>query len=213
MAIRKAGRGGLHDGVREIRFRSETEAMPPTKYTVLSLFSGGMGLDVGLAKTGRFNLMGCVEKQHAFCETIRMNERFGRLGDNVRIVEADIKTVDPKRLREELSLEQGSLDLLAGGPPCQSFSTAGKRASVEDPRGTLLWDYLRFVAEFQPKFFLMENVRGLMSAALKHRPIRERPEHGGPALEPDELPGSVVRLFATICKSCPESTTTWIASR
>lgn len=169
--------------------------MPQMKHTVLSLFSGGMGLDVGLAKTGRFGLMGCVEKETSFCETIRLNQRFGRLGGNVRIVEADIKTVDAKRLREELGLERGDLDLLAGGPPCQSFSTAGKRASVGDPRGTLLWDYLRFVAEFQPKFFLMENVRGLMSAALKHRPIRERPEHGGPALEADEQPGSVVRLF------------------
>lgn len=164
-------------------------------YTVLSLFSGGMGLDVGLAKTGRFDLLGCVEKEPSFCATIRANQQAGRLGEKIRIVEADIKTVDARLLREELGLAPGELDLLAGGPPCQAFSTAGKRASVEDPRGTLLWDYLRFVAEFQPKFFLMENVRGLMSAALKHRPIRERPEHGGFALEPDELPGSVVRLF------------------
>ena len=169
--------------------------MAPTKHTVLSLFSGGMGLDVGLAKTERFNLLGCVEKVAPFCETIRLNQRLGHLGETVRVVEADIKTVDPKQLREALGLEPGSLDLLVGGPPCQSFSTAGKRAAVEDPRGTLLWDFLRFVAEFQPKFFLMENVRGLMSAALKHRPIRERPEHGGTALEADEQPGSVVRLF------------------
>ncbi len=168
---------------------------PQKTHTVLSLFSGGMGLDVGLAKTGRFDLLGCVEKEPSFCATIRANQQAGRLGEKVRIVEADIKTVDARLLREELGLEPGELDLLAGGPPCQSFSTAGKRASVEDPRGTLLWDYLRFVAEFQPKFFLMENVRGLMSAALRHRPIRERPEHGGSALEPDELPGSVVRLF------------------
>ena len=162
-----------------------------------------MGLDVGLAKTGRFSLMGCVEKETPFCETIRLNQRLGRLGDDVRIVEADIKTVDAKRLREELGLEPGALDLLAGGPPCQAFSTAGKRASVGDPRGTLLWDYLRFVAEFRPKFFLMENVRGLMSAALKHRPIRERPEHGGPALEADEQPGSVVRLFCDDLQKLP----------
>ena len=48
----------------------------------------------------------------------------------------------------------------------------------------------------QPRFFLMENVRGLLSAALRHRPIANRPEKGGPPLEPDEEPGSVVRLFA-----------------
>jgi DNA (cytosine-5)-methyltransferase 1 len=68
--------------------------------------------------------------------------------------------------------------------------------ATQDPRGTLLWQYLRFVEYMQPKFFLMENVRGLLSAALKHRPIAERPERGGPPLEFDELPGSVVRLFA-----------------
>jgi DNA (cytosine-5)-methyltransferase 1 len=60
----------------------------------------------------------------------------------------------------------------------------------------LLWQFLRFVEALQPRFFVMENVRGLLSAALRHRPIAERPEKGGPPLEPDEEPGSVVRLFA-----------------
>ena len=173
------------------------------KLTVLSLFSGGMGLDVGLSKTRRFDLLACVEKESAFCETIRLNQREGRLDEHAQVIEADIKRVDPKQLRESLGLKQGALDLLVGGPPCQTFSTAGKRAAVEDPRGTLLWDYLRFVSEFQPKFFLMENVRGLMSAALRHRPIRERPEHGGLPLEPEEQPGSVVRLFCHDLQKLP----------
>jgi DNA (cytosine-5)-methyltransferase 1 len=169
--------------------------MQTQPYTVLSLFSGGMGLDVGLKKTGCFDLLACVEKEPSFCATIRHNQCAGRVGDRVRIVEADIKSVDASRLRAELGLERGAVDLLVGGPPCQAFSTAGKRGTVQDPRGTLLWDYLRFVGEFQPKFFLMENVRGLMSAALNHRAIRERPEQGGASLATDELPGSVVRLF------------------
>jgi DNA (cytosine-5)-methyltransferase 1 len=59
----------------------------------------------------------------------------------------------------------------------------------------LLWEYLRFLKAFQPKFFLMENVRGLLSAALRHRPIKDRPEKGGPPLEPDERPGSVIELW------------------
>lgn len=67
---------------------------------------------------------------------------------------------------------------------------------MQDPRGTLLWQFLRFVEEVRPRFFLMENVRGLLSAALRHRPIAERPQNGGPPLEPEERPGSVVRLFA-----------------
>lgn len=96
---------------------------------------------------------------------------------------------------QEVGLEVGQLDLLVGGPPCQSFSTTGRRGTVQDPRGTLLWQFLRFIEALKPKFFLMENVRGLMSAALRHRPIDQRPEHGGPPLELDEVPGSVVNMF------------------
>ncbi|MFX5031298.1 DNA cytosine methyltransferase, partial [Acinetobacter baumannii] len=72
---------------------------------------------------------------------------------------------------------------------------AGRRGSLQDTRGTLLWQFLRFVDALKPKFFLMENVRGLMSASIRHRPIKDRPDKGGPPLEPDEEPGSVLRLF------------------
>ena len=94
-------------------------------------------------------------------------------------------------------IEPGDIDVLIGGPPCQAFSTAGNRGTVQDPRGTLLWDFLRFVEGLRPKFFVMENVRGLLSAALKHRPLAQRPDKGGKPLQPDEEPGSVVRLFAS----------------
>ena len=76
---------------------------------------------------------------------------------------------------------------------------------MQDPRGTLLWDYLRFVEGLRPKFFLMENVRGLLSAALRHRPIAERPDKGGPPLAAEERPGSVVRLFAGDLQALPEA--------
>ena len=155
-----------------------------------------MGLDVGLHETGHFKHLACIEHDAACCETIRKNRDAGRLPKSLRIIHADIKAVDAHLLREELGLEKGQLDVIVGGPPCQSFSTAGKRGTVQDPRGTLLWDFLRFVDEFQPKFFLMENVRGLLSAALKHRAIAKRPSHaGGEELSEEEQPGSVVNLF------------------
>lgn len=166
------------------------------KYKVISLFSGAMGLDLGLEKMGRFEVIACVEKERPFCDTIRANLKAGRLYKDLKVFEGDINGLDPAKVLEECGLKPGELDLLVGGPPCQSFSTAGRRRTTEDPRGTLLWQFLRFVEYMQPRFFLMENVRGLLSAALKHRPIAKRPGKGGPPLGPDEEPGSVVRLFA-----------------
>ncbi len=165
-------------------------------YSVISLFSGAMGLDLGLEETGRFRIKVVVEKEKSFCETIRTNRDAGRLDSDLSIFEGDIRDFDPAEVLKAAGLAPGELDLLVGGPPCQSFSTAGRRGTTNDPRGTLLWDYLRFIEHIQPRFFLMENVRGLLSAALNHRPIADRPEKGGPPLAEDEKPGSVVRLFA-----------------
>ena len=165
-------------------------------YNVVSLFSGGMGLDLGLEGTGRFRIRACVEKEHAFCETIRLNREAGRLPKDLVIFEGDISALDPNEVLAKIGLKPGELDLLVGGPPCQTFSTVGRRETVQDPRGTLLWQYLRFVDVMKPRMFLMENVRGLLSAALRHRHIAERPEKGGRTLEPEEEPGSVIRAFA-----------------
>jgi DNA (cytosine-5)-methyltransferase 1 len=174
----------------------EEASVPKRDFTVLSLFSGGMGLDIGLEKTSQFKLLACVEKIPAFCETISRNRDAGRLGNrDLKVYERDIAELQTEHVMRDLRLEPGQLDLLIGGPPCQTFSTTGKRATVQDPRGTLLWQFLRFVQVLQPKLFLMENVRGLMSAALRHRPIKDRPEKGGPPLEPDEEPGSVIQRF------------------
>lgn len=166
------------------------------KYKTVSLFSGAMGLDLGIESTGRFELLACVEKERSFCETIRKNRDAGRLPEIVKVYESDVSLVDPQKMMDDLGLAPGELDLLVGGPPCQSFSTAGKRGTVQDPRGLLVWQFLRFVEAFQPKLFIMENVRGLVSAAIRHRPISQRPENGGHTLSDEEKPGSVIRLFA-----------------
>jgi DNA (cytosine-5)-methyltransferase 1 len=173
------------------------------KYKVISLFSGGMGLDLGLDSTDRYEIVACVEKERVFCDTIRKNIAAGRINPKLQVFEGDISSLDPLEVLKAVGLEPGEVDLLVGGPPCQSFSTAGKRGTVQDPRGTLLWQFLRFVEHIQPKFFLMENVRGLISAALIHRPISERPENGGPPLSGDEKPGSVVRRFSEDLQAIP----------
>jgi DNA (cytosine-5)-methyltransferase 1 len=170
--------------------------MPSGKFAALSLFSGGMGLDIGLELTGRFNHLACVELIPTFCQTIRTNRDAGRIGaPNMKVYEGDISSFDPATVMKELGLKAGELDLMSGGPPCQTFSTTGKRATVQDRRGTMLWQFLRFIEVFKPKAFLLENVRGLMSAALRHRPIKDRPGTGGTALADEEQPGSVLRAF------------------
>ena len=166
------------------------------QYQVVSLFSGALGLDLGMHMTGRFKLLACVEKIPAFCDTIRANRNAGHLPGDMSIIEVDISELSVDDFIRQTGIKPGTIDVLVGGPPCQSFSTAGRRKGIEDPRGTLLWDYLRFVKALKPKFFLMENVRGLLSSALRHRPIAMRPEQGGPVLKDDELPGSVIAMFA-----------------
>ena len=170
---------------------------PPGRLKTVSLFSGAGGLDVGLDQTGGFELLACVEFEEQFCRTLQLNRDQGRFGSpQTKIIQQDLSTDDPLELMDLLGVEPGELDVLVGGPPCQSFSTAGKRGAVEDPRGQLIWDFLRFVEAFKPRYFLMENVRGLLSAALRHRPIAQRPENGGPELKEDEQPGSVVLGWA-----------------
>lgn len=171
--------------------------MKKGQYNIISLFSGALGLDLGLDATGRFRLRACIEKVPAFAATIRLNRDKGRLPSDLQVFEGNITDLDPLQVIDQAGMRLEDVDLIVGGPPCQSFSTAGRRQSIQDPRGTLLWQFLRFVEVLKPKFFLMENVRGLLSAALQHRPISLRPDKGGAPLLLEEEPGSVIRLFAT----------------
>lgn len=138
------------------------------RYSVVSLFSGGLGLDLGLAATGRFAHLACVEVDPAACGTIRVNRDAGRI-DPGRLYEDDLVRLAPRRVMADLGLRPGQLDVLAGGPPCQPVSTAGKRGGVRDVRGLMLWQYLWYVEAMRPKCFALENVAGLLSARLEPR--------------------------------------------
>ena len=167
------------------------------KLISFSLFSGAFGLDLGLEKAG-FNTVSVVEIDRDCNQTIAINRP--HLAECA--VPRDIRKVSSKQLLEEAgrtlglnrSLQIGEIDLITGGPPCQPFSTAGKRLSVGDPRGSLFIEFLRLIEEIQPRFFIMENVRGLLSAPIEHRPHKHRGS-GYPALKPEEMHGAALKII------------------
>jgi DNA (cytosine-5)-methyltransferase 1 len=163
----------------------------------ISLFAGAYGLDLGLEKAG-IKTVSLVEIEPDATKTICLNRPYlSRCA-----VPRDICEVSAKTLLEEggqiLGLDRplraDQVDLVTGGPPCQSFSTAGKRGSVGDPRGSLFMDFIRIVDEIKPRFFIMENVKGLLSAPIRHRPHARR-GLGFPPLEPDEMPGAALQVI------------------
>lgn len=134
---------------------------------VISLFSGAMGLDIGLSKAG-LNIAIGQDSDPSCAATMREN------GHNV--LTGDIRNIQPQQLLESIHLSPGEPFLICGGPPCQPFSTAGKRLGINDPRGSLFMDFIRMINYIRPRFFIMENVKGIMSAPLKHVPLTERNE-------------------------------------
>lgn len=127
------------------------------KPIAVDLFSGCGGLTQGLKMAG-FNVIGAVEIDHLSVETYKDNHK------EVLVKKIDIKELDPVEFMQELDIEEGELDLLAGCPPCQGFSkmrTLNGGRAVEDPRNDLIKDFLRFVKIFKPKTVMMENVPGL----------------------------------------------------
>ena len=79
------------------------------------------------------------------------------------VIHDDIANISVLNLEEYFGIKSGELDLLSGGAPCQAFSYAGKRLGLEDARGTLFYHYAVFLEKLQPKMFLFENVRGLLT--------------------------------------------------
>lgn len=124
----------------------------------ISLFSGAMGLDIGLLQAGIDIQIG-QDFDSSCIETMQINGHPGILGD-IRDISAD-------DLLSAVGMKREEPFLICGGPPCQPFSTAGKRLGINDPRGSLFRDFARMIAEIRPRFFVMENVKGLMSSPLK----------------------------------------------
>ncbi len=132
------------------------------KYNAISLFSGAMGLDLGIEKAG-FDIKVCVEIDKWAVQTIKNNT-------NIPVIDKDINTVCSDEILKTAGLKKEDVTLVVGGPPCQAFSTAGKQRGLADFRGNVILQYLRVVTDIRPKYFILENVRGLLSAKLNYVP-------------------------------------------
>ena len=124
----------------------------------ISLFSGAMGLDLGLMQAGIDIQIG-QDFDNSCIRTMCANGYKGVAGD--------IRNISAASILEQVNMKTGEPFLICGGPPCQPFSTAGKRLGINDPRGSLFKEFMRMIDEICPRFFVMENVKGLMSSALK----------------------------------------------
>lgn len=120
-----------------------------------SLFSGAGGCSLGFAGAG-FKILLAIDSDRASCETYSRNFP----GTEVR--NADMRSVDWGATLRDHHLAPGELEMLIGGPPCQGFSTAGRRM-WDDPRNDLLQSYVEALRTIRPRWFLMENVEGLLT--------------------------------------------------
>ncbi|MEF8708472.1 MAG: DNA cytosine methyltransferase [Candidatus Accumulibacter propinquus] len=157
----------------------------------ISLFSGGMGLDIGLERAG-FNCVVCNEIDALAVQTIKLNK------PKLPVISDSVEHVTLETLSEAAGFDVSGIDLLAGGPPCQAFSVFGQRRGLRDGRGRMIFEFFRLVDEIRPKAFLMENVRGLHSMPLVPKGVEAdgsfMPEH----TEPGSLLRELIRLFESV---------------
>ncbi len=154
------------------------------EFTVISLFTGAYGLDLGFELAGYRTTVALDVSEDSY-KNLKANR------PKLPFLLGDIKRFSTSDILKEAGLKPGEVDVITGGPPCQPFSPAGKRQSLKDPRAAPLMDFIRVVKEARPKVFVMEEVPGILSARIKHVPIRER---GKRPLRSEEQPGSAWRV-------------------
>ena len=148
--------------------------MSKKKYTFIDLFAGCGGLSEGFYREG-FKALAHVEIDHWACETLRTRmKHYGYKDYDQEVIEYDI-TSDDILERLDKAVNGRSVDIIIGGPPCQAYSTAGRvrdgKKMASDPRNYLFESYVKILEHYEPKFFVFENVTGLLSAQVNNAPI------------------------------------------
>lgn len=147
-----------------------TEVVDST-LTAVSFFSGALGLDYGMERTGISSSLFCENDTKCRMTIASNRPNVGLLGDINKVTPDrvfDYSGISPKR----------GIDVMFGGPPCQAFSTAGARRAFDDVRGNVFLKYLDLADHLRPKYLIIENVRGLLSTAYPLEAGGE-PVHGG----------------------------------
>jgi DNA (cytosine-5)-methyltransferase 1 len=114
------------------------------------------GLSYGFAHNAGFEIVAANEILP------NMAEAYSRNHPTVKVYAEDVRNFNAKKIECDLDIKADEIDIIVGGPPCQAYSTVGKRLA-DDPRGKFFLEYYRLLKEFNPKFFLFENVKGLVS--------------------------------------------------
>lgn len=137
------------EAMLQSNWEAESAVTPVRQFNSIELFAGGGGLALGMSLAGFHHVL-LNEFDTAACKTLKTNK------PEWNVIEGDVRHIDFTPLR-------GKIDFLSGGFPCQAFSYAGKGAGFNDTRGTLFFELARAVKEIQPKVFMGENVKGLIS--------------------------------------------------
>lgn len=163
----------------------QVESRNKNQPIALSFFSGAMGLDLGLEKAG-FDIRLACELNKYCRQTIALNR------PNTALL-SDINDYSAEQILQAAKVSAKDVDLIVGGPPCQAFSTAGKRKAFNDDRGNAFLKYIDLALTIRPRLIVIENVRGLLSCPMHHRPHDQRgPEF--PDLSQDEMKGGALNF-------------------
>ena len=144
------------------------------KYTFIDLFAGCGGLSEGFYRQG-FTALAHVEINRDACNTLRTRmKHYGYKNADKEVIEHDI-TADDIIERIESAVAGREVDIIIGGPPCQAYSTAGRvrdsKGMASDSRNFLFERYVKILEHYRPKFFVFENVTGILSANVNGKPI------------------------------------------
>ncbi|AYK09096.1 DNA cytosine methyltransferase [Brevibacillus laterosporus] len=146
-----------------------------------------MGLDLGLEAAGLE--IKVAQDIDPWCQkTAIANDKNYILGDIKKLIEEDPTC---SFLLNQANLESEEVFAVVGGPPCQAFSTAGKRESINDPRGSLFMEFAHVIRTIRPRFFVMENVKGLTSVSIVKPPKDKKKED----YSLEEMPGSALKVI------------------